>query len=437
MLKALMVIMCFNYSLRFSTGEQIISNQSRIEVLKGDSFVILCTTLKIVKGCYIKTPKNELRIFFTGASYENSRMQKYGNDEDHQCGAQIYNASVDVDNGTWECGISISENDRSILITKPISVSIVSPPDHVEIRVQQHSESSGLKRMKIDANKHVILECVAYHASPRPTFSWFLGKHLVNTTNIPCNYPANKRHPVDFVTNYYGDTEQEKSEATITGCDKISAPSIESHRPNLLDQNVNANIQKFAYQPSLYHNGKQLKCVVTHKKYSKPSYASNLIELDIWYPPKILKERIYHYRDKILAVYISFKSNPKPLNVYWTLSNGVRIGVGEMWGNNKYVSRNISLISSAIPDEWSVELLINLDGVDTYEVTGAVVIQNNMNNSSHPFEISTNNREWSPMVLISMGFAGILLTITLVAIGTLIVIQKVQDKPSHTESPDK
>ena len=59
-----------------------------------------------------------------------------------------------------------------------------------------------------------------------------------------------------------------------------------------------------------------------------------------------------------------------------------------------------------------------------------------MNNSSHPFEISTNNREWSPMVLISMGFAGILLTITLVTIGTLIVIQKIQDNPSRTESPE-
>ena len=111
--------------------------------------------------------------------------------------------------------------------------------------------------------------------------------------------------------------------------------------------------------------------------------------------------------------------------------------MGETWGNNKYVSRNISLISSAIPDEWSVELLINLDGVETYEETGAVVIQNNMNNSSHPFEISKNNRGWSPVVLISMGFGGILITITLVAIGTLIVIQKVQDKPSRTESPDK
>ena len=124
------------------------------------------------------------------------------------------------------------------------------------------------------------------------------------------------------------------------------------------------------------------------------------------------------------------------MNVYWTLSNGVSLGVGEMWGNNRYVSRNISLISSDIPDEWSVELLINLDGVDTYEVTGAVVIQNNMNNSSHPFEISTNNRGWSPMALISMGFGAILLTITLVAIGALIVIQKIQDKPSPTDSPD-
>ena len=124
------------------------------------------------------------------------------------------------------------------------------------------------------------------------------------------------------------------------------------------------------------------------------------------------------------------------MNVYWTLSNGVSLGPGEMWGNDRYVSRNISLISSDIPDEWSVELLINLDGFDTYEVTGAVVIQNNINNSSHPFEISKNNRGWSPMVLISMGFGGILLTITLVTIGTLIVIQKIQDKPSLTESPD-
>ena len=435
MLTVLMVMMCFNYSVPFIIGEQIVPKQSRIEVLKGDSFVILCTTSKTVKGCYIKTPKNELRIFFTGASYENNRMQKYGNDEDQQCGAQIYNASVDVDNGTWECGISISENDRSVLITKPISVSIVSPPDHVEMRIQ-HFQSSGLKRMKIDASKHVILECVAYNASPRPNVSWFLGKHLMNTTNLPCDPPANKRYPVEFVTNYQVNTGQEKSQATITGCDKISAPSIESRRPSLLDQHATANIQIFAYQPSLYHNGKQLKCVVTHERYSKPSYASNLIELDIWYPPKILKERIYHYRDEILAVYISFKSNPKPLNVYWTLSNGVSLGVGEMWGNNRYVSRNISLISSAIPDQWSVELLINLDGFDTYEVTGAVVIQNNINNSSHPFEISENNRGWSPMVLISMGFGGILLTITLVTIGTLIVIQKIQDKPSRTESPD-
>ena len=290
--------------------------------------------------------------------------------------------------------------------------------------------------MKIDSNKHVILECVAYNASPRPNVSWILGKHLMNTTNLPCDPPANKRYPVEFVTNYQVNTGQGKSQATITGCDKISSPSIESRRPSLLDQHATANIQIFAYQPSLYHNGKKLKCVVTHERYSKPSYASNFIELDIWYPPKILKERIYHYRDEILAVYISFKSNPKPLNVYWTLSNGVSLGTGEMWGNNRYVSRNISLISSAIPDEWSVELLVNLDGVDTYEVTGAVVIQNNINNSSHPFEISKNNRGWSPMVLISIGFGGILITITLVTIGTLIVIQKIQDKPSRTESPD-
>ena len=436
MLKVLMLMMCFNYSPRLIIGEQIISKQSRIEVLKGDSFAILCTTSKTVKGCYIKTPKNELRIFFTGASYENNRMQKYGSDEDKQCGAQIYNASVDVDNGTWECGIGISEDDRSILLTNPISVSIVSPPDHVEMRVQ-HFQSRGLKRMKIDATKHVILECVAYNASPRPNFSWFLGKHLMNTTNITCTSPDNKRYSVDFVTNHHGNTEKEKSQATIAGCEKISAPSIESHRPSLLDQNVNGNIQIFAYQPNLYHNGKQIKCVVTHKKYSEPSYTSDSIELDIWYPPKILKERIYHYRDEILAVYISFKSNPKPLNVYWTLSNGASLGAGEMLGNNKYVSKNISLISSAIPDEWSVELLINLDGVNTYEETGVVVIQNNMNNSSLPFKISKYNRGWSPMVLISMGFGGILLMITLVAIGTLIVIQKIQDKPSLTESPDK
>ena len=109
-------------------------NHARISVSEGDSFQILCTADQEIKACYIKTPQNETRIIYLGASYEQSRMVQHEN-EAFQCGVEVYNATTEVDNGRWECGISLISEKKSRLVRKFIDVTILTPPSNVELKV--------------------------------------------------------------------------------------------------------------------------------------------------------------------------------------------------------------------------------------------------------------------------------------------------------------
>ena len=53
--------------------------QPQIAVAKSDSFDVLCSVEQELKGCYIKTPKNDIWMIFHGAKYDNNRIFQTGN----------------------------------------------------------------------------------------------------------------------------------------------------------------------------------------------------------------------------------------------------------------------------------------------------------------------------------------------------------------------
>ena len=54
--------------------QEVIVKQPQIAVAKGDYFEVQCSVDQELKGCYMKTPKNEIRMIFHGAKYDNNRI---------------------------------------------------------------------------------------------------------------------------------------------------------------------------------------------------------------------------------------------------------------------------------------------------------------------------------------------------------------------------
>ena len=407
----------------------------QVAASKGDNFEVRCSVDNELKGCYMKTPQNQILMIFHGAKYQNNRIIQNGNFV-NECGIRVYNATPNTDHGIWECGLSFVSDGKSISITKQVEVWILSPPNSVKLEstvpLYQVSDSS---KVLIDVESESSFKCIATSIYPQPKFVWFLGKYLLNTTSILCPLTENNKNDEHTcVTNAANDNFGEDGSDVISKNQHLTGESLFKRNRTILD-----HAQRLVYRPGVFHNGKSLRCVAIHQTFNKSKtyyYDSNRIRLDVRYAPFVISEKINKPKEGLSVVRINFKSNPTPNNLFWTLPNGEVLKVGGRSADQKFASGIIQPISSRLMDEWMIELWIDVNIDENRQLQARITFVNDFGSTTHDFDISTNHSFWTMPILIAVSMGGILFLVGSIVILIFLITQKIQDIDSTASNSD-
>ena len=408
---------------------------SQVAVSTGDTFEVRCSVDNELKGCYMKTPQNQILMIFHGVKYQNNRIIQNGNFV-NECGIRVHNATPDTDHGRWECGLSVVSDGKSISISNHVEVWILSPPSTVKLNstvpLYQVSDSS---KALIDVESESSFKCIATSVYPRPRFVWFLGKYLLNTTKIPCPLTDNnKNNEHTCVTNAAKDNFGEDGSNANSKTQHLTRESLIQRNWNILD-----HTQSLVYRPGVFHNGKSLRCVTIHQTFNESKtyyYDSNRISLDVRYAPFVISEKIKEPKEGLSVVRINFKSNPTPNSLFWTLPNGEVLKIGGRSTDQKFASGVIQPISSRLLDEWMIELWIDVNSDENRQLQAWITIANDFGSTSHDFDISTSHSFWTMPILIAVSMGGILFLVGLIVILIFLITQKIQDIDSTASNSD-
>ena len=421
--------------LSFVHCHEVRVTNSQVAASKGDNFDVRCSVDNELKGCYMKTPQNQILMIFHGAKYQNNRIIQNG-DFANECGIRVYNATPNTDHGIWECGLSVVSDGKSISISKQLEVWVLSPPNSVKLEstvpIYQVSDSS---KVLLDVESESSFKCIATSIYPRPIFVWFLGKYLLNTTNIPCPLTENnKNNEHTCVTNAAKDTFVEDGSDANLKNQHLRRESLIQRNRKVLDYT-----QRLVYRPGVFHNGKSLRCVAIHQTFNESKryyYDSNRISLDVRYAPFVISEKIKEPKEGLSVVRINFKSNPTPNSLFWTLPNGEVLKMGGRSKDQKFASGIIQPISSRLMDEWMIELWIDVNSDENRQLQARVTIANDFGSTTHDFDISTSHSFWTMPILIAVSMGGILFLVGLIVILIFLITQKIQDIDSTASNSD-
>jgi len=327
-------------------------NKETISVNKDDNYNMVCEAINlkgIIKACAWITPQGKTYILWNEATYEAGRIKQFGN-ADKECGISV-NRADDIDNGKWTCQVtSIDETNNAISETKSVDVTVAVPPQKIQLKIDENfsPKDYNFKMSQDKKGEAVSVDCIAAEAIVEPEFQWFLG-----------NDPLNAVSKVNTADNESG-----KKDFTAT----------------------------LQYYPDAKHDGKELRCQVTHPAYTaaQKQKKENIaqVALKIQYPPQPSQTVKKHYDLNVgqaNTIRMQFQANPQPSEGFWTI-NKTKIQIGAADKDNKYSSGSI-VAKDGAQGEWEVELTINALAEADTKGTHSLTIQNEEGSAEYKFEL--------------------------------------------------
>lgn len=329
----------------------VMKSHDSITIKEGDPYELLCTADTDVKACTIQTPYGATYVMWVGSAYENGRVKP--NDDtkrNDRCGVKIDSAK-DTDNGKWECIISAqTQTEGSLSVKGIVDVTVAVAPKKVQLKIGENLSPSEYK-VKMDAKvkPEVKIDCVAEQARPQPEFIWYLG-------NEELKAGKSKR-------------EENKKEGKAD------------------------YIETLKYFPDSKHNGKTLRCQVSHQAYTQVQKEEKKNEaellLKISYPPVPSKKpRIFYglTLGTTNEVRMEFNANPKPSEGYWTVNRTV-VQLGSASLDKKYSSASLEK-KDGIDGQWVALLTIHKLQVEDTKGKNTLTLKNEEGETVYEFQLA-------------------------------------------------
>jgi hypothetical protein len=334
---------------------EVKTNHASITINKDEPYELVCNAPNAdIKGCLFTTPSGNAYILWAGASYEGGRItQKV--DGSKTCAVSVSKA-MDGDNGKWTCQISTMDKaNNADSSSADVDVTVAVPPTKVQLKIEEVNAPSeySVKMGTKENPKEVAVDCVAEQARPPPQFQWFLGE------------------------------DELKAEITPRSEEK--------------DGGKKDYIETLKYYPNQDHDGKTLRCEVTHQAYTQVQKQGKENEaeviLKVEYAPLPTKTATKHYDlhlGKANEIRMQFSANPKPSEGFWTI-NKTKIPIAGADENGKYTSGKLEQ-KDGLPGQWEVTLTINALSKEDVEGKNSLTITNAEGKTDYVFELQTGKQ---------------------------------------------
>jgi len=363
---------------------EVKTNHASITINQDEPYDLVCSAPSVdIKGCLFTTPTGQTYILWAGASYEGGRVTQKG-DGSKQCAVSVSKAQ-DTDNGKWTCQISTMDSQNNAASNSAdVEVTVAVPPTKVQINIEEVNEPSeySVKMGPKDDPTEVAVDCVAVAARPPPQFQWFLG--------------------------------EDPLKADIT-------PRSEEKEGGKKDY-----IETLKYYPNQDHDGKTLRCQVTHQAYTQVQKEGKVNEaevvLKVKYAPLPTKTATKHY-DLHLGqkndIRMQFSANPKPTEGFWVI-NKTKVPIAGADENGKYSSGSIEE-KDGLPGQWEVTLTINKLSKEDVESKNSLTITNAEGETSYEFQLQTGKQP-PPAKDTNSLTVGIIVIIVIILVILVVVI---------------
>lgn len=364
-------------------------NKETISVNKDDNYNMVCEAINlkgIIKACAWITPQGKTYILWNEATYEAGRIKQFGN-ADKECGISV-NRADDIDNGKWTCQVtSIDETNNAISETKSVDVTVAVPPQKIQLKIDENfsPKDYNFKMSQDKKGEAVSVDCIAAEAIVEPEFQWFLG-----------NDPLNAVSKVNTADNESG-----KKDFTAT----------------------------LQYYPDAKHDGKELRCQVTHPAYTaaQKQKKENIaqVALKIQYPPQPSQTVKKHYDLNVgqaNTIRMQFQANPQPSEGFWTI-NKTKIQIGAADKDNKYRSGSF-VAKDGVQGEWEVELTIKALAEADTKGTHSLTIQNEEGSAEYKFELYKGEQPPPAADSNSLTVGIIVIIVIIVVIIVLVIVAR-------------
>jgi len=266
------------------------SENDAVSVRPGEEALLTCMTDAKLKFCTFVSPSKSSYNIDKDIPHYNDHL--YYAEVDGGCGVRIKNVE-EKDDGEWRCELTSLVEGTAIRGSNTISLTVLKAPRSVSLNVAQEVSvsppASGLEGIR----------CTAMGGHPAPSFSWTLD-----------DQPAN----VEVVA-----TAEEGDDSYY--------------------QEINYNAKK-------EDDGKILKCVANSEAYTADERNAGInvakTMLDIQFKPAATKDLFEFYGltvGKPFEIRISFRLNPGPNNMIWTMQDGTVVPQGSESENGKYTAK--------------------------------------------------------------------------------------------------
>ncbi|CAN7982784.1 unnamed protein product, partial [Ixodes hexagonus] len=153
---------------------------SATEVNPGDSVALQCKVLNRRGDCIWL--KNGVAVGRIRGKY-NYRLEP----EDGDCSVLISNATLEMDDGSWQCQVSKATRDGAPINSSEVKLVVREQPHSPRIEEGTSVISPG-GQFKTKAGDARRLQCLSRKGNPPALLRWFLGSqdvsHLANHTNL-------------------------------------------------------------------------------------------------------------------------------------------------------------------------------------------------------------------------------------------------------------
>uniref|UniRef100_A0A8D8Z044 Kin of IRRE-like protein 3 n=1 Tax=Cacopsylla melanoneura TaxID=428564 RepID=A0A8D8Z044_9HEMI len=241
------------------------------EVNPGSDTKLDCKVLNKKGSCSWQKDNKPVGIYFKKYEWVNA------DETSGDCSLWIRSATLDFDDGEWECQITASDfTTQDALTSRPVRLIVRVEPQAPRIEYKASAVLPG-HNVTVKAGEKASVKCVSRYGNPPAKLKWFLGD------------------------------------------DEIVAKSNQSNSPEVDNRRTWSAVSIVEIAAEKAMNGRMLRCVALHESYPAKSMGVD-VRLDVTYSPEVRlvgtpPNDVEEGRDHVVLKCIT-DSNP-PASVIW------------------------------------------------------------------------------------------------------------------------